>query len=277
MAPRSRTSATTMRSASPASPMPPTAPIAGSYGYDALDRLNAATSSSISRGWTYDANGNRLTQTGSRPRAQLHDSAWQQQLGEHLTGSLPRTYAYDAAGNTLALCRRHVHLQQPRAHGEREQWRQHGELPLQRARSAHPANRRRARRTLYAYDEAGHLVGEYDGSGALDPGDRVVGRHPHRDAPAEWIGGGVNLFYVHTDQLNTPRLSPTRRTTCAGGGKRSVRHERCRRESVEPRGVQVQLAVPRAAVRWRSSGCTTTTSGTTIQPLDVTWSPTRLA
>jgi YD repeat-containing protein len=31
------------------------------YGYDSLDRLNAASKSSTTQGWTYDANGNRLT------------------------------------------------------------------------------------------------------------------------------------------------------------------------------------------------------------------------
>jgi len=31
-----------------------------SYGYDSLDRLTSGSSSTVTRGWTYDANGNRL-------------------------------------------------------------------------------------------------------------------------------------------------------------------------------------------------------------------------
>jgi uncharacterized protein RhaS with RHS repeats len=37
------------------------------YGYDVLDRITSASSSTLTRGWTYDANGNRLSETGSSP------------------------------------------------------------------------------------------------------------------------------------------------------------------------------------------------------------------
>ena len=39
----------------------------GRYGYDNLDRLNSATSTAVTQGWTYDANGNRLTESGTAP------------------------------------------------------------------------------------------------------------------------------------------------------------------------------------------------------------------
>jgi len=60
--------------------------------------------------------------------------------------------------------------------------------------------------TLYWYDEAGHLLGEYDGSaGALIQETVWLG-----DIPVATLrphtGGGVDIYYVHTDQLNTPRL-----------------------------------------------------------------------
>ncbi len=35
------------------------------YGYDALDSTTSAASSSITDGWTYDADGNRLSRTGT--------------------------------------------------------------------------------------------------------------------------------------------------------------------------------------------------------------------
>ena len=57
---------------------------------------------------------------------------------------------------------------------------------------------------LYAYDEAGHLLGEYDGAGALIEETVWLG-----DIPVATLrphtGGGVDIYYVHTDQLNTPR------------------------------------------------------------------------
>jgi RHS repeat-associated protein len=59
--------------------------------------------------------------------------------------------------------------------------------------------------TLYSYDEAGHLTGEYTASGALIQETVWMG-----DIPVGTLrpngSGGVILFYVHTDQLNTPRI-----------------------------------------------------------------------
>jgi RHS repeat-associated protein len=55
----------------------------------------------------------------------------------------------------------------------------------------------------FVYDEAGHLVGEYDSSGNLIQETVWLG-----DTPVATLrpnGGSVDVFYVHTDQLNTPR------------------------------------------------------------------------
>lgn len=56
---------------------------------------------------------------------------------------------------------------------------------------------------LYAYDEAGHLLGEYDGAGNLIEETVWLG-----DIPVATLrpnGASVSIYYVHTDQLNTPR------------------------------------------------------------------------
>jgi RHS repeat-associated protein len=56
---------------------------------------------------------------------------------------------------------------------------------------------------LYAYDETGHLLGEYDGTGTLIEETVWLG-----DIPVATLrpnGAAVSVFYVHTDQLNTPR------------------------------------------------------------------------
>jgi RHS repeat-associated protein len=56
---------------------------------------------------------------------------------------------------------------------------------------------------LFVYDEAGHLLGEYDGAGAL-----VQETVWMDDVPVVTLrpnGAGVSVFYVHTDHLNTPR------------------------------------------------------------------------
>lgn len=58
--------------------------------------------------------------------------------------------------------------------------------------------------TYFVYDEAGHLVGEYTGAGNLIQETVWLD-----DIPVVTLrpdgSGGVNVFYVHTDHLNTPR------------------------------------------------------------------------
>jgi hypothetical protein len=61
--------------------------------------------------------------------------------------------------------------------------------------------------TLYAYDEAGHLTGEYDGSGQLIQetvwlGDEPVATLRH---PAGTTSGPATPYHVHADHLGTPR------------------------------------------------------------------------
>lgn len=56
----------------------------------------------------------------------------------------------------------------------------------------------------FVYDEAGHLLGEYGNGGTLIQETVWLG-----DIPVAVLqpngSGGVNVFYVHTDHLNTPR------------------------------------------------------------------------
>jgi len=56
---------------------------------------------------------------------------------------------------------------------------------------------------LYAYDEAGHLLGEYDGTGTLIEETVWLGNIPV--ATLRPNGATISIYYVHSDQLNTPR------------------------------------------------------------------------
>jgi RHS repeat-associated protein len=173
-----------------------------SYGYDGLDRLTSATSASVTQGWTYDANGNRLTQTGSAPSTYTNSAS--SNRVSSISGSLPRTYGYDAAGNTLSYA------------GATFTYNNRGRMATASnagttATYTYDALGQRIRRatssvtTLYVYDEAGHLVGEYSAAGALIQETVWLG-----DMPVATLrpngSGGVDVFYVHTDHLNTPRL-----------------------------------------------------------------------
>jgi RHS repeat-associated protein len=174
------------------------------YGYDNLDRLTSATGSSITRGWTYDANGNRLTETGSAPSTFTYTTSPGSNRLASITGSLPRMYGYDTAGNALSYASATFSYN---ARGRMVSAANSGVT----ASYVYNALGQRIGRTvagvttLYAYDEAGHLQGEYSSTGALIQESVWLG-----DIPVATIrpngSGGIDLFYVHTDQLNTPRL-----------------------------------------------------------------------
>jgi RHS repeat-associated protein len=172
------------------------------YGYDLLDRLNSATSSSVTQGWTYDANGNRKTQTGTTPST--HTISSTNNRVASITGTPARSYTYDAAGNVLTFT------------GATFTYNNRGRMATaasggvtatytynalgQRIRRATPSVT-----TLYVYDEAGHLTGEYTAAGALIQETVWLG-----DMPVATLrpngSGGVEVFYVHVDHLKTPRL-----------------------------------------------------------------------
>jgi RHS repeat-associated protein len=173
------------------------------YGYDSLDRLTSGSSSgSVTRGWTYDANGNRLTETGSTPSAYSISSTSNQITG--ITGSLARTYTYDAAGNTVAYSTVSATYNDAGRLSTLTQGGATETLIYNALGQRIQTNGGASGTVLYAYDESGHLLGEYDGNGALIEetvwlGDILVATL-RPDA-----GGGIDIFYVHTDQLNTPR------------------------------------------------------------------------
>jgi hypothetical protein len=52
------------------------------------------------------------------------------------------------------------------------------------------------------YDEAGHLLGEYDGTGTLIEETVWLGDIPVGTLRSS--GSGVSIYYIHTDALNTP-------------------------------------------------------------------------
>jgi RHS repeat-associated protein len=170
------------------------------YGYDSLDRLTSGVKTGTSRGWSYDANGNRLTETGAS--ASTYTIASTNNRVSSITGALPRTYSYDTAGNVLTYAtvtatynnRGRMKTLTNGAVTATYVYNALGQLVKQ---SGGPSNTR-----LYVYDEAGHLLGEYNSTGALVQETIWMG-----DTPVATIRPGTPalIYYVHTDHLNTPR------------------------------------------------------------------------
>ena len=172
-----------------------------SYGYDALDRLTSAITSVDAHGWTYDSNGNRLTETGDSASTYSISTTSNQITG--ITGALARTYTYDAAGHTtgyasMAATYNNAGRLKTVSQGSFTEALVYNALG-QRIETSGGA----AGTVLYWYDEQGHLLGEYDGSGNLIEETVWLG-----DAPVATLrpnGSSVAIYYVFNDQLNTPR------------------------------------------------------------------------
>jgi len=170
------------------------------YGYDALDRLTSAVKTGTTRGWTYDANGNRLSETGAYPSTYTIASSSNQLTA--ITGALSRTYSYDASGSVLsyadvsATYNDHGRLQTLTKAGVTATYVYNAldQLVKQSGGASGTVH--------YVYDEAGHLLGEYDSSGGLIEETIWLG-----DTPVATLRPGmpIGIYYVHTDQLNTPR------------------------------------------------------------------------
>jgi RHS repeat-associated protein len=170
------------------------------FGYDLLDRVNSGASTAITEGYTYDANSNRLTTTGSVPSAETIATSSNQLSST--SGSLARTYSYDAAGNTLGYASNSYTFNQ---RGRMSQATVVGAATsyLYNALGQLIQKSGNGGTTLLMYDEAGHILGEYTGTGALIQETIWMG-----DTPVVTLqpnGSSIAIYYVHTDHLGTPR------------------------------------------------------------------------
>ena len=173
------------------------------YGYDALDRLTSAVQTGGTYGWTYDANGNRLTQTGTS--ASTYTVSSTSNRVNSISGALPRTYTYDAAGNaktwsniTLTYNKR-----------GRESSAVVGTTTTNYTYNAvgQLIKKSGGINALLMYDEEGHLMGEYTTAGALTQETVWLGDIPVatlRPNGSTACTSALCIFYVHADQVNSP-------------------------------------------------------------------------
>ena len=171
------------------------------YGYDVLDRVTSGVSTSITRGYTYDADGNILTATGSAT-INATMSPTSNRIASLSGSPNNRTYYYDAAGNTTAFT------------GSNYAFNQRGFMSSRTVSTGstyyiHNALGQFINRTgvggviILMYDEAGHIIGDYTSTGALN--DETVWMDDTPVATLRPNGTSVSIYYVHTDHLGTPR------------------------------------------------------------------------
>jgi RHS repeat-associated protein len=175
------------------------AALSWTYGYDDLDRLTSASKTGTTLGYSYDANGNRLTQTGSS--ASTFTVAANSNRLSSTSGALARTYGYDNAGNTTSFT------------GITFAYNNRGRMKSS-TKSSVTTNYiynalgqliKKGSNALYYYDDAGHILGIYNGTGALTEEIVWLGDIPIVTLRPK-VGGGINIYNIHTDHLNTPRL-----------------------------------------------------------------------
>ncbi len=170
------------------------------FSYDPLSRLLAASigAGSTQESLTYDTNSNRLSKT-LQTTTTAQTTYTYGGTGNRLTQVTPPSkpainYTYDAAGNALSDGV-NTYAYSDRGRLSAVNGNQYAVNGLgQRVKKTTSQGT-----TLFAYDEAGHLIGEYDGAGGTIRETVYLG-----NTPVAVISGGV-VSYIHTDHLNAPR------------------------------------------------------------------------
>jgi RHS repeat-associated protein len=170
------------------------------FGYDLLDRVTTGTSTGKTRGYTYDANSNRLTTTGTTASTETM-STTNNRLNS-TSGGIVRTYGYDGAGNTTSYAS-NAYTFNDRGRMSKVLVGTNETDYIYNALGQLVKKSGAGGTTLLMYDEAGHILGEYSASGALIQETIWMG-----DLPVATIrpsGSTIVVYYVHSDHLGTPR------------------------------------------------------------------------
>ncbi|MFY9329959.1 MAG: RHS repeat-associated core domain-containing protein [Georgfuchsia sp.] len=178
------------------------------FTYDGLDRLTTAQVGNPitgSLGFAYDLSGNRTRKTQDTATTTYTTATTSNRLTT-LTGAEARNFTYDPSGNVTGDGPSMVHTYDNS--GRRVQtsiggqvWTYAYNAQGERLKKSGPTT------THYAYDEQGHLLGEYDATGKLIQETVWLDDTPVATLrlPQGATSGPANVYYVHADHLNTPR------------------------------------------------------------------------
>lgn len=193
-----------------------------SYGYDDLDRITSATSTSgntLSQGFQYDASGNRTQVRLSSSSYSNTIAASSNQLS-NTSGPLPvKTMSYSLSGSLLADGKlsatysdrgRLKTITNPAGSADTTTY--FTNALGQRVKKSGPATIVTSGINYYVYDDAGHLLGEYNASGKPLQETVYLGDTPVAVLTQSIAGAApsqvtsTNLHYVYADHLGTPRV-----------------------------------------------------------------------
>jgi RHS repeat-associated protein len=178
------------------------------FGYDGLDRLitsqkGAATLSTSD--YTYDLSGNRISKILNNSLIETHSIDFGSNRLQQKIGVQTVNYSYDPAGNLLSDGTTNYSYN---AQGRRISA---TATNLNATYSYNPLGQRVSKTvngttTRFVYDQQGHLLGEYNATGQLIQeivwlGDLPIAILKPNAAESTLI----DVFYIHSDHLVTPR------------------------------------------------------------------------
>lgn len=175
------------------------------FGYDANSRLTAVSFGASSWAITYDDNGNRTGVTLNGSANAYAVSATSNRLDS--TSNPLTAYTHDVAGNVTASGASTMGIDLA---GRMSTFTNAGVTTTY----AHDSFGRRVRKfsssgaattVIFRHDPDGHLLGEYDQTGTAIREYVWLGDTPVAMFTPGVAGGEPNLFFIHTDHLNTPR------------------------------------------------------------------------
>jgi RHS repeat-associated protein len=182
------------------------------FGYDALGELSSFFRNNTNQDFLYyDPNGNRVQAVFG---ASVYD--YTMDTSNRLmttTGPLPaKTNTYDAAGNlTGDGTVTYVYSARGRMASSKKGTNTINYLyngTGQRIKKAGPTAIIATGSNMYGYDEAGHLIGEYNANGALIEETIYLGDLPVAVLKQTVTAGVTSTlpYYIYADHINTPRV-----------------------------------------------------------------------
>ena len=177
------------------------------FTYDPLDRLATALGPWGSFVWTYDANGNRLSQTNGEQHTYVYDANRLQTVSNgHID-----YYRYDKNGNTIQGGQMDfVYNQNQRlikaVQGDKtlaEYWYNgNGQRVIKKTGPA-ATNSASSQNTVYHYDLSGKLIEETDGNGKMNVDYVYLSGKPLAMITKQ--SNNERVYYYHNDHLGTPQ------------------------------------------------------------------------
>ncbi|QOJ22365.1 MAG: RHS repeat protein [Gammaproteobacteria bacterium] len=185
-----------------------------SYDYDALDRLTSQSDNSGFKLWGYDANSNRAQAQFGATGYPYTIASTSNRL-QTVAGPVMKTYNYDASGNPLSDGATTFTWN---AAGKLLSTVKNGKTHVYRYNALDQRiskNGPLSPNFFFFYDPAGQLIGEYkDNAATTTPTDDWLVRQETvwlEDIPVAVIKkptatGPIQVYFIHTDHLNTTRV-----------------------------------------------------------------------